>query len=80
MGLPGLFGELPAIFARHITEYGLQIAQGLLMDFGAREMRAESCMQLTQLLVPPTDLPERRPAPLARMWYAQGASCGSRFR
>ena len=61
MGLPGLFGELPAIFARHVTQDGLQIAQGLLMDFGAREMRAESCMQLTQLLVPPTDLSERGP-------------------
>jgi hypothetical protein len=46
MGLPGLFGELPAIFAGHVTEHGLQIAQGLLMDFGAGEVRAEPGMQL----------------------------------
>src|SRR5207302_2051856 len=61
MGLPSLFSELPAIFAGHVTEDSLQIAQGLLMDFGAREKRAQSCMQLTQLLVPPADLPERGP-------------------
>jgi hypothetical protein len=47
MGLPGLFGELPAIFAGHVTEHGLQVAQSLLVDFGAGEVRAEPPMQLT---------------------------------
>ena len=47
MGLPGLFGQLPAIFARHVTEHGLQVVQSLLVDLGAGEVRAEPPMQLT---------------------------------
>jgi hypothetical protein len=61
MALPGLFSELPAIFARHVTEHGLQIQQGLLVDFGARKVGTQPRMQLAQVLVPSADLAERRP-------------------
>jgi len=45
-GLSGLFGDLPAIFARDVTEHGLQVAQGMLVGFGAREVGTQPCMQL----------------------------------
>jgi len=61
MGLPGLFSDLPAIFAGHVTEHGLQVVQGLLVDFGAREVGTQPRMQLAQVLVPPADLAERGP-------------------
>ena len=59
MGLPGLFGELPAIFAGHVTEHGLQVAQGVLMGFWAREVGTQPRMHLAQVFVPPADLTER---------------------
>ena len=46
-GLPGLFSDLPAIFSGHVTQNRLQVAQGMLVDFGAGEVRAEPPMQLT---------------------------------
>jgi hypothetical protein len=42
--LPGVFGDLPAIFARDVTEDGLQVAQGMLMGFWAREVRTQPRM------------------------------------
>ena len=53
--------NLPPIFARHVTEHALQVQQGLLVDFGTREVGTQPRMQLAQVLVPPADLAERRP-------------------
>jgi hypothetical protein len=61
MGLPGMFGDLPAIFTRNVTEDGLQVAQGMLMGFWTREVETQPRMQLTQVFVPPADLTERWP-------------------
>ncbi len=36
--LPGLFSDLPAIFARNVAQHGLQVAQGVLMGFWAGEV------------------------------------------
>jgi hypothetical protein len=44
--LPGLFSDLPAIFARHIAEHRLQVAPGTLVDFGARKVGTQPGMQL----------------------------------
>jgi hypothetical protein len=35
--LPGLFGDLPAIFARKVAEDGWQGEQDALANFGANE-------------------------------------------
>src|SRR5258708_9248237 len=60
-GLSGLFGDLPAIFAREVTEDGLQVAQGMLMGFWAREMGTQPRMQLAQMVVPSADLTQALP-------------------
>jgi hypothetical protein len=66
-GLLGLFGDLPAIFARDVTEHGLQVAQGMLVDFGTREVGTQPGMPLVEMCVPPADLTER--------WF-DGRRCG----
>jgi hypothetical protein len=60
-GLPGVFSDLPAIFARDGTSDGLQVAQGMMMGFWAREVGTQPRMQLAQVFVPSADLTERWP-------------------
>src|ERR1700730_9633444 len=43
--LPGVFGDLPAIFPGNLTEDGTQIEQGVLAHFGAGKMKSQSLMQ-----------------------------------
>ena len=47
-GLPGVFGDLPAIFPGDLTEDGTQIEQGVLAHFGARKIGSQTWMQLAQ--------------------------------
>ncbi len=61
-GLPGLFSDLPAIFSGHVTQNRLQVAQGMLVDFGAGEVRTQPRVQLAQVFVPPADFTKRWPA------------------
>jgi hypothetical protein len=56
VSLSRLFGDLPAIFARDVTQDGLQVAQGMLMNFGARKVGTQPGMELLQALVPSADL------------------------
>jgi hypothetical protein len=44
-GFSGLFGDLPAIFARTIAQEGLQIEESVLVDFGTGKMGGETLMQ-----------------------------------
>ncbi len=60
-GLPGLFSDLPAIFSGHVTQDRLQVAQGMLVDFGACEVRTQPRVQLAQVVVPPADFTKRWP-------------------
>ncbi len=46
--LPGVFSDLPAIFPGDVTEDGLQVVQRVLAYFGAREVEAQTLMQLAQ--------------------------------
>jgi hypothetical protein len=42
----GVFSDLPAIFARNVTEHSLQIEQGMTAWFGAREVGRQALMQM----------------------------------
>jgi hypothetical protein len=54
--LPGMFGDLPAIFARDITEDGLQGEEQMVMNFGACKAGTQVLMEVEQALVPTADL------------------------
>ncbi len=54
----GVFGDLPAAFARQVAEYRLQVAQGMLVDFGTREVGSQPRMELAQAQQPGGDLME----------------------
>jgi len=60
-GLSGLFGDLPAIFAREVTEDGLQVVQGMLVGLRAREVGTQPRMPLAQVVVPSADLTQAWP-------------------
>ncbi len=59
MGLVGVFSDLPAVFAGDLAEDGMQIEQGLLMNFGTGKEGTQPGMQLAQLLRPRADLLQR---------------------
>jgi hypothetical protein len=44
--LPSIFGDLPAIFARDVTEHGLQVEQGVTAWFSANEVGRHALMQV----------------------------------
>lgn len=46
--LPGVFGDLPANFSGDVTQDGLQVQQGMLVDFGARKAGRQALMELVQ--------------------------------
>ena len=54
--LPGVFSDLPAIFARDVTQDGLQVEQGVLEHFGASEEGRQAALPLTQDERPGSDL------------------------
>ena len=56
---PGVFGDLPAIFARDVAQDGLQVQQGVLEDFGASEEGRQAALPLTQAERPGGDLSRR---------------------
>src|SRR6202011_984955 len=60
-GLPGLFSDLPAIFARDVAQHGLQVAQRVLMGLWAREVGTQPGMHLAQVVVPPADFTQAGP-------------------
>src|SRR5207237_9544643 len=52
LSLPGVFGDLPAIFAGDLTEDGAQIEQGVRSHFGTGKMRRQPLMQTQQAACP----------------------------
>src|ERR1700694_4554066 len=54
--LPGMFGNLPAIFARDVTQDGLEEEQDVVVDFGASKAGTQALMQMVQALEPPAHL------------------------
>src|SRR5712692_975034 len=59
--LPGVFSNLPAMFAGDVTEDGLQVEQGVRANFGARKTGTELLMQAAQESCPGANRPEAWP-------------------
>src|SRR6266704_392494 len=51
-----MFSDLPAIFARNVTEDGLQVEQGVAKRFGAREIGSKPLLPVAQDQRPTGDL------------------------
>jgi hypothetical protein len=57
MRQPGVFGNLPAIFAGDLTENCLEVEQGVLVRFRAREVGTQTLVELLQARKPTPDGP-----------------------
>ena len=79
IGLASVFSDLPAIFAGDLAEDGVQIEQGMLMDFGTGKVGTQPGMPLAQLLRPLADLCADLARTL-RMCYTGKTSWASPFR
>jgi hypothetical protein len=53
-----VFSDLPAIFAREITQDGLQVEQHVLVDFGASKAGTQTLMQVVQARDPGANRPQ----------------------
>src|SRR5437763_11371194 len=58
MGQASVFSDLPAIFARKITQNGLQVQERVLARFGTREASGDALVQGAQRQGPAADLLE----------------------
>jgi hypothetical protein len=56
-----VFSDLPAIFARDLTEDSSQVQQGMLKGFGTRKMGAQALMKLIQAGKPAANGPQSCP-------------------
>src|SRR2546426_10994399 len=50
--LSGVFGQLPAVFARGVTEDSVQKRERTTTRFGSGKARSDACMQAIQFLSP----------------------------
>ena len=55
MGLPSVFSDLPAIFARDLADEGLQVQEGMPTRLGAGKVGSQALMQLAQGQRPAAD-------------------------
>ena len=58
-GEPGLFSNLPAILAGNVAHEGLQVEQGVLVNFGSGKQGCQTVMQEIQARDPGTDQMQR---------------------
>jgi hypothetical protein len=60
VSLSGVFGQLPAIFARGVTEDAVQKRERTTTRFGPGKARGDPCMQAIQFLGPSHNIRDGR--------------------
>jgi hypothetical protein len=68
-GSSSMLSQLPAIFARSLTQDALDVSQGPTTRFCSGKMRSDACMQTSQFVWPSHHIGYRY---LGCLWYGRG--------